>query len=109
MLLNAATATGTITASEPPATITSTWPRLIASAPSPSECELEAQAETCVRLGPRKPQRSETKPDAAFAMYDVTKNGDTRLGPRSCRVTAVSTTDARPPAAVALETPTRSR
>jgi len=57
MMLKPATATSTMPASEPPASITSAAPRRIISAASPMALVPEAHAVTMLMLGPRAPSR----------------------------------------------------
>src|SRR5919201_830880 len=75
---------------------------------SPIPCELDAQADTCVRLGPLRPNCIETWADAAFAMSMGTRNGDNRLGPRSSMSTTSLMSVSSPPTPVAIAVPTRS-
>ncbi len=78
------------------------------SPPSPIACELEAQADTWVRLGPLRPNCIETCADPAFAMSMGTRNGDRRDGPRFSINRIESMSVSRPPTPVAMAVPTRS-
>jgi hypothetical protein len=81
----------------------------MSSAHSPSECALEAQAETCVRLGPRTSNCIEICADPAFAISMGTRNGERRDGPRSFMSRTWSIRVSMPPTPVAIATPIRSR
>ena len=54
------------------------------------------------------PSSIETRLAPMFGMIAVSENGLTRSGPRSSKVSHVSSNDLRPPIAVPKETPTRS-
>ena len=83
MLPKAASATGVIAASAPPARTASQRPLAIRRWPASNECVPDAQAVAIVSHGPRQPRRIETAAAPAFAIIIGTRNGDTRRGPFS--------------------------
>ena len=79
-----------IAASAPPATMTSASSSWISRAASPIACAPVAQAVTTEWFGPLKPYSIETWPEARLISADGMKNGLTRRGPRSFRMSEVS-------------------
>ncbi len=96
-------------ASAPPATITSASPAWIRRLASPMAWAPVAQAVTTEWLGPLKPWRIETWPDARLIRAEGMKNGLTRRGPFSFSSMAVSAMVASPPIPEPMITPVRSR
>ncbi len=72
-------------------------------------CAPLEQAVTTAWLGPLKPKRIETWPEARLIRFDGMKNGESRRGPRSCSVSAPSAMPGRPPMPEPIITPVRSR
>jgi hypothetical protein len=97
MRAKAAMATGTTTASAPPASTTSEVPSRISRAPSPTAWVPAAQAVAMQMLGPVQPSSMATMAGVALGIIIGTRNGVTRLGPRSMRTRSCSSSVARPP------------
>ena len=70
-----------IAASLPPVIITSAWPYCTSLKASPMAFAAEAQAVAIAELGPRRPQRIETCPDAALTISFGIVKGLMRDGP----------------------------
>ena len=105
---NAPTATWVITASAPPATMTSASPRWIARADSPSAWPLVAQAEAMLMFGPRQLSRIAIWPARMFGADCRMKKGEIFLKPPSLQTSCVATISGRPPRPTPRFTPIRS-
>src|SRR5262249_61655525 len=79
-----------IAASAPPATMTSASSSWMRRAASPNAWAPVAQAVTTEWLGPLEPYLIETWPEARLVSAGGMKNGLTRRGPRSFRMSDVS-------------------
>ena len=97
MRAKAAMAMGTTTASAPPARTTSAVPSRISRAPSPTAWVPAAQAVATQTLGPVQPSSMARMAGVALGIIIGTRNGVTRVGPRSMRTFSWSSSVARPP------------
>ena len=87
---------GVIAASDPPASITSAWPRRMISVASPIACALEAHAETWPMFGPLAPYFIAISPAAMSTIIIGIMNGETFRGSFACEST-LSTSVPTPP------------
>ena len=104
-----ATPSGLIVPSAPPATIMSASSSLIIRAASPIACAPDEQAVTTAWLGPISPYLIDTWPEIRLISRPCTKCGETRPGPRSCRLTDSSSIPGNPPMPEPIEQPVRIR
>ncbi len=104
----AATETGVMGASVPPATTTSADPSRISRAASPIAFEPAAHAVVMQRFGPVQPLCIEITPAVAFGIIMGMKNGEMRLGPRVMKVSMPSSMVVSPPMPVPLITAHRA-
>ena len=102
MLPKAASATGVMAASAPPASTASQRPVAIRRWPARIECVPDAQAVVIVSHGPRQPRRIETVAPPAFAIIIGTRNGETRRGPFSSNTPIWASIVLRPPTPVPI-------
>ena len=109
MLPSAATATGRIGASVPPASTRSHSPARISRSASWKQITLLAQAATCVITGPVMPYLIETWAAAIEPDRAGMAKGETWPGPRRLSVSVPSMTCSMPPPPVLTTTPIRSR
>ena len=86
---NPAIVSGMMIASAPPAIMTSASPRWMSLRASPIAWLPVAQAVMTEEFGPFAPKRMDTSPDAMLTIIIGMKNGDTRSGPFSRRVSWV--------------------
>ena len=107
MRANAEIVSGVTPASVPPATTASAVPSRMRRAPSPIACVPAAHAVAMHMLGPVQPKLIEIAPAVAFGIIIVTKNGLTRLAPRSMNVCWLISIDSSPPTPVAAITAQR--
>ena len=108
MRANAAIDVGVIAASVPPHTTTSALPSRIIRSPSPIALAPDAQAVDTQRLAPVKPCFIDTRPAVALTIIIGTRNGLTRLGPRSRWTPICASSVVRPPTPVPAITATRA-
>src|SRR5438034_8422221 len=99
---------GMMMASAPPAIMTSASPRWMSRRASPIAWLPVAQAVMTAEFGPFAPKRIDTSPDAMFTIIIGMKNGDTRSGPFSRRVSWFASRVWMPPIPEPISTPKRS-
>ena len=104
---NAEIVSGVTPASVPPATMTSALPSRSMRAPSPIALAPDAHAVEMQRFGPVQPKLMAMVPAVALGIIIVTKNGLTRLGPRSMNVDSLCSIVSSPPTPVAAITAQR--
>ena len=80
---NAARASGTRLASDPPATTASARPDSISSTASPIACAPAAQADSGANEGPLSLWRMATAPEPALPIISGIDSGETFFGPSS--------------------------
>ena len=85
--------------------MTSASPNAISRPASPIACEPVEQAVTTAWLGPLRPNSIDTQPDARLMIRPGMKNGETRRGPRSFKMIAVSAMPSMPPMPEPIRTP----
>ncbi len=98
---------GVTGASVAPATTISELPSRTMRTPSPRAFAPAAHAVEMHSAGPVNPKRIEIIPAAAFGIIMGTKNGLTRLAPRSRKVASLISMVSRPPTPVAAMTAQR--
>ncbi len=101
----AASVTGDVAISAPPAIITSASPYWIMRMLKPMLCVPVVHAVTMAMFGPRNPYRIDTLPEIMLMTLAGTKNGDTRRGPLSSSTECVSSIVRMPPIPEPIATP----
>ena len=109
MRLNAATHSGVIAASVPPATTTSASPRSSIRLASPIACEPVAHADDTLKPGPWAPSIIAIAPAAALGIIIGTKCGDTARSPPKTNARHSSSSVFSPPTPVPTRIARRSR